>query len=208
VGCHAPTFVVNLFKLSRGRDAVADGVLSTPGVRTVMWPWGHLAFGYVGYLLVRPWAIRRADRVAVLAALFGSLFPDLVDKPLAWGLAVLPSGRSLAHSVFALIIVSAVVWVVAVEYDRREAGIAFPIGYVTHLVGDGLVPIYEGSYGELSYLLWPLLPAPAYDEPTGILDALAVFGNPEFSPMFLAEVAVAAGFGLLCAYHFVFRAEW
>lgn len=173
-----------------------------------MWPWGHLAFGYVGYLLLRPAAIRHADRTAIVAALFGSLLPDLVDKPLAWGVAVLPSGRSLAHSVFALGIVSTVVWMVAAEYDRREVGIAFPIGYLTHLVGDGLVPVYEGSYGELSYLLWPLLPAPEYDEPAGFLDALAVFGNPELSTMFLAEVAVAAGFGLLCGYHFVFRSEW
>lgn len=173
-----------------------------------MWPWGHLAFGYVGYLLVRPAAIRKADRVAVLAALFGSQFPDLVDKPLAWGFAALPSGRSLAHSVFALVVVSAVVWAVAVEYDRREAAVAFPVGYVTHLVGDAVVPVYEGSYGELSYLLWPLLPAPDYDEPTGLLEALAVFGSPELTALFLAEVAVAVGVGLLCGYHFLARTEW
>lgn len=173
-----------------------------------MWPWGHLAFGYVGYLLVRPHAIRHGDRLAVLAALFGSQFPDMVDKPLAWGFAVLPSGRSLAHSVFALVVVSAVVWAVAVEYDRREVAVAFPVGYVTHLLGDAVVPVYEGSYGELNYLLWPLLPAPEYDEPTGLLDALVVFTNPEFSATFLAEVAVASAVGLLCTYHFVRRTEW
>ena len=60
-----------------------------------MWPWGHLA---LGYLLHSPLARARFGRPptdrATLLLVIGTQLPDLVDKPLAWWLGVLPAGRS------------------------------------------------------------------------------------------------------------------
>ena len=63
-----------------------------------MWPWDHLAFGYVWYTLAsRGWDGRPPSNAAAIALAVGTQFPDLVDKPLAWWLDVLPAGRSLGH---------------------------------------------------------------------------------------------------------------
>lgn len=130
-----------------------------------MWPWEHVAIGYVAYSLlcrVRG-SVPTAGSVVALTA--GSLVPDLVDKPLAWWLGVLPGGRSLAHSfLFALPICLLVVLIVR-QFQRTELGIAFSVGYLIHLPADVL-----GTYlvrGELtaSFLLWPLRPLPQESEP-------------------------------------------
>ncbi|MFT4946596.1 MAG: hypothetical protein ACI8TL_000832 [Natronomonas sp.] len=171
-----------------------------------MWVWAHLVVGYIAYLFARPSAIRHGDRHAVLAALLASVLPDLIDKPLAWGVQLLPSGRSAAHSVFALVLVSGAVWVLARKHGRREAGIAFPIGYGSHLASDAVVPLYHGAYDELGYLLWPLSSAPEYDEPTSVLGALREL--PELSTLFLAELVFALALGCLCLYHLLTRTDF
>jgi len=66
-----------------------------------MWPWGHLAVGYLLWsVLVRDRRFRPPTGAETLLLAVGTQFPDAVDKPLAWSLGVLPNGRSLAHSVF------------------------------------------------------------------------------------------------------------
>ena len=128
-----------------------------------MWPWTHLAFGYLLVsLLWRLRANRVTGAVAVAAAL-GTQFPDLVDKPLAWGLGVLPAGRSLAHSVLTAAAVSAVVLYVAARRDRRAPALAFVVGYGSHLAGDTIPKLPTSDFESLTFLLWPLLPLPEYD---------------------------------------------
>jgi hypothetical protein len=133
-----------------------------------MWPWGHVALGYLLYSL---FAHQRQDRpptpAAAIAVGVGTLLPDLIDKPLAWSLAVLPNGRSLAHSVFTMLILVALVWLLA---NRRRTRFsfhapvgAFAIAYGSHLLGDGLHALVTGQFDELAYLLWPVLPAVEYD---------------------------------------------
>jgi len=174
-----------------------------------MWPWAHAVFGYCGYILARPRAIKHADRYALLAALFGSQFPDAVDKPLAWGLAVIPSGRSLAHSLLTAAAVCALVYhVAAVRGRRREIGVAFAVGYLSHLAGDALRPALEGSYAELGFLLWPLSPAPAYDEPVGVRAVLAALAETEITGAFLVQFGAAAVLGCLLLVHFLRFASW
>jgi hypothetical protein len=64
-----------------------------------MWPWEHVVVGYLAYSAVSHAVAGRAPSGrAAIAVAFAALLPDLVDKPLAWGLGVLPSGRSFAHS--------------------------------------------------------------------------------------------------------------
>lgn len=126
-----------------------------------MWPWEHLAFAYLVYSLGSHASQQRPPGgTAVVLLATGSLFPDLVDKPLAWWLGVLPSGRSAAHSALvAAVLVAAVVWC-ARRWSRAGLGWAFGIGYVLHLLGDCLAPLRNGTYSDLSFLLYPLLSAP------------------------------------------------
>lgn len=133
-----------------------------------MWPWEHLAVAYLAYSgAVRLWAGRSPrDQVAVAALAIGTLFPDLVDKPLAWTFGVLPSGSSFAHSV--LVAVPVVVVVVAVTWRRGRpaVGIAFAIGYLLHLPSDALyASVVLGATVEPGSYLWPLVPAPPTARP-------------------------------------------
>lgn len=125
-----------------------------------MWPWGHLAFGYLLYLLVRPRAWREADRPTVLAVLVGTQLPDLIDKPLAWYFHVLEYGRSLAHSVITggLILLTVVLYLR--HRGHRRLATAFAIGYLSHLVGDSYTFALAGKWGTITWLVWPLLPIP------------------------------------------------
>ncbi|MFC4549728.1 MULTISPECIES: metal-dependent hydrolase [Halorussus] len=128
-----------------------------------MWPWGHLAFGYLLYsVLVRVRTRRPPGDAATVALAVGTQFPDLVDKPLAWSLDVLPSGRSLAHSAFTAAFVVFVVWAVLRRRNAETAAAAFGVGYVSHLVGDALDPVLAGDYYHLGFLGWPLVPAIEY----------------------------------------------
>lgn len=96
----------------------------------------------------------------ILVALFAGVFPDLVDKPLAWTFGVVPSGRMVAHSlVFAVPVIAGVVFV-SYRRDRLAHGLAFGWGYVSHIVGDFFRVITEGaSYYYYPNLFWPLMAA-------------------------------------------------
>jgi hypothetical protein len=121
-------------------------------------PWGHAAAGYLVYTArCRARTGTVPEGAAVLALAVGTQFADLLDKPFAWYLSVLPSGRSLGHSVFTAIVLLAVVHRVATHYHRAELSIAFAVGHVLHLAGDTVYPIVQGEPGRLRFLLWPAL---------------------------------------------------
>ena len=128
-----------------------------------MWPWTHLAVGYLLVSLLWRLRARRVDGAVALAAALGTQFPDLVDKPLAWVFGVLPAGRSLTHSVFTAAAMSAVVLYTAGRGDRDDPALAFVVGYGSHLAGDALPKLPAGDFDSLTFLLWPLLPLPEYD---------------------------------------------
>jgi hypothetical protein len=109
---------------------------------------------------------------AVLALAVGTQFPDLVDKPLAWYLGVLPSGRSLGHSIFTTIILLAVVHWVATRYQRRELSIAFAVGQLSHLAADSVYPLFEGDWTAVGFVLWPVLSQQGADTDKTILEVL------------------------------------
>lgn len=67
----------------------------------------------VGYLLLsvggRYWRREPPAALTTLAVAVGTLFPDLIDKPLALATNSIP-GRSLTHSMITTAIVLAPVW--------------------------------------------------------------------------------------------------
>lgn len=155
-----------------------------------MWPWGHLAAAYLlyaGFLRLR--GRSAPGEIAVLLVLIGSLFPDLVDKPFSWYLGVLPTGRSLAHSLVVLLPVCAGVYLVARQWNRRSGGIAFGIGALSHLLVDALPGLWRDD-ASVSFLLYPLVPVEPYPEgPPSILGLLQASMS---DPYFLFEFVLVA----------------
>ncbi|MEF8853096.1 MAG: metal-dependent hydrolase [Haloarculaceae archaeon] len=151
-----------------------------------MWPWGHLAAGYLVYsAYVR---LRTGDGPAslpTLVAVFATQLPDLVDKPLAWSLAVLPSGRSLAHSLVTVTPLLAVAWVLAAQRDARPLGSALAIGVLSHLGTDALYPLVGLDVAFLTFLGWPLLPVPPYEVDSSFAAHVALI---EVTPAFVFEI--------------------
>ena len=141
-----------------------------------MWPWEHLAVGYVCYSLYCHVRHGRAPTGReALAVAFATQFPDLVDKTLAWGLHVLPSGQSLAHSLFVAVPLSLLVVVFAWRRGRSPLGVAFGVGYLSHLPGDVLWPYLTGGPLATSFLLWPLRSGPPADPSRGLLETVSYY---------------------------------
>ncbi|GAB3679291.1 hypothetical protein GCM10028857_00380 [Salinarchaeum chitinilyticum] len=127
-----------------------------------MLPWEHAAVGYLAYSLFARLRYRRAptgDAVVVVA--FAALLPDLIDKPLAWGAGVLPSGKSLAHS---LLFAGPAILLAALAAGRRIA-VAFAVSYLLHLAGDVFFPVALGHPPAYRFLLYPLIDLPVADTP-------------------------------------------
>lgn len=160
-----------------------------------MWPWGHLAVGYACYsAFARVRYGRGPTGLPALAAVFGTQFPDLVDKPLAWSFGVLPSGRSLAHSLLVAGVVLLLVGIYCRRRDHSELAVAFGVGYCSHLAGDAIGPVLAGRYAFASFLAWPLLPPPPYGDEGGFL---AHFASLDFSPWVLAQFGLALAVTIL-----------
>lgn len=155
-----------------------------------MFPWGHLAVGYLVFAFLTQFRYRRPQTAAALIALaVGTQLPDLVDKPFAWYLGILPHGRSLSHSLFAALLLCGLVLAVARRYDRPLVGVAFGTGYLTHLATDGLYPLLDGEWASLGYLFWPVTSVPADDSGYSIVTMLV---EGSVSPLGLFEFGLLA----------------
>lgn len=140
-----------------------------------MWPWEHLAVGYLCYsALTRYWSGDPPTTAAVVAVAFGTQFPDLVDKPLGWLLALFRGGVSVAHSVFTAVALSAVVVALTRRVGRPRLGTAFAVGYLSHLPADAVYgAVFDGQI-KLRPFLWPLVEA-APSASSGFLDNVAYY---------------------------------
>ncbi|QFU83263.1 metal-dependent hydrolase [Natronorubrum aibiense] len=155
-----------------------------------MWPIGHVAVAYLCYTVAtRARFDAPPAHVPALVLVLGSQFSDLVDKPLAWYLAVLPTGRTLAHSLFVLIPLTTAIIVLASRYDRREYGIAFSIGALSHVLVD-VTPALWGVRESATHLLWPAIPVEEYEQ--GPPTILALLQDSLGQPFFLSEFVFAA----------------
>lgn len=141
-----------------------------------MWPWEHAAFGYLLYSGgLHVWRRSGPDGPAALVLLLSTQLPDIVDKPLSWLFGLFPSGFSLAHSVFVAVPLIAAAVIGTRKRGRTELGIAFAVGYGSHLVGDVVGPIRSGASIALSRVLWPLVTHPPYDHDYGLVGRTLVY---------------------------------
>ncbi|UHQ96141.1 metal-dependent hydrolase [Natrinema halophilum] len=149
-----------------------------------MWPWGHLAVGYLLYSISTHALLRRppTGRGAIALAV-ATQFPDLVDKPLAWTLAIIP-GRSLGHSFFFVGPLLLVGMMIAGRYGQPEVGAAWVIGYLSHLFTDVFSPlsILEMDVS-LGFLFWPLVPVPMTTH-GGFLETILYYLNESIAYIF------------------------
>lgn len=124
-----------------------------------MLPWGHAGVGYAGYHL---WLRLRhrlpPEGAATLALIFGTQFPDLIDKPAAWIFEIFPSGRTLGHSALTLGIVTVILVVYLQRSPSRNerAWLAFLGGWLAHILGDASRILFDPD-SCVRYLLWPIV---------------------------------------------------
>lgn len=106
---------------------------------------------------------RLPSRRVIGAATLGGMFPDLVDKPLAHSVFLLPNGRVGVHSLPIALPLVAVVLAYGWRTGRVRAAAAFGVGVVLHPAGDWHAYLLYGSLPP--HLVWPLASVPVKHVP-------------------------------------------
>jgi membrane-bound metal-dependent hydrolase YbcI (DUF457 family) len=171
-----------------------------------MWPIGHASVAYLCYALsTRSRLDGSPGHGPTVIVGFAAVLPDLIDKPLAWYLGVLPSGRSLGHSLLLLVPLSLVVYAFTRQRDVPEYGIAFAVGVISHALLDAFPILWDPS-APWETLFWPVLsPELSGDAPSVLAMLRGSLGQPylllEFVLLAVALVVWRAdgypGLGLL-----------
>jgi len=138
-----------------------------------MWPWEHAAVGYLLYsLLLRVLGRNPPTGPVVAVLLLATVLPDLIDKPLSWGLGWFPTGYAVGHSVFFAIPAGILAVLLAGPGRYRRWANAAVFGYWTHLVADVVNPLRYGNGVVLARVLWPLSEQVPYDTDYGLARGL------------------------------------
>ena len=171
-----------------------------------MWPWEHLAVGYILASLLWRARGRVPNGATALAVAVGTQFPDLVDKPLAWGVGVLERGISVAHSVFVAVPLSLLAIGLARRYgDESDLRITLgsALGYLSHIPADAVYPVLYGDRFRVDSFLWPIATPPGDPEggfvakiPGFLAQSLALVTGPR-GALFLALEALLVGTALV-----------
>ncbi|GAB3021785.1 metal-dependent hydrolase [Natronobiforma cellulositropha] len=159
-----------------------------------MWPWGHLAVAYLLYTLyTRRRYGRPPEALALAALLLGSQVPDLIDKPLAWSLGVLPGGRTLGHSLLFAALLLPAVYALAIRLRRVDVATAFAIGHLSHLLADLPPGVLVGDFSDTEFLLWPLTQPETYESVDSVTGGFLGYsmGTYEWIQLGLFVVALA-----------------
>ncbi len=162
-----------------------------------MQPIVHPIVGYIWYAVYTRWAYGETPRsTPTLVAVVGATLPDLIDQPL-YQLGVTPVGRTIGHSLLFALPLVAIVWLLASRWGRDRLGVAFAIGYASHLVADMPWHLLSGDIDELGFLLWPVTPMPQYTgvKPIGTVPGLGV----EATTLWLEAILAVAGVALWLA---------
>lgn len=160
-----------------------------------MWPWEHLAVGYLLFSLgARVFGRDPPTGVEVAVLATATQLPDLVDKPLSWGLGVFPTGHAVGHSAFVAIPVGVAVLVLARRRGHLRTGVAFEVGHWSHLAADVLDPLRAGGNPVVSRVLWPLANNTGYETDYGLRRGVV------YIERFLVELSTADPVGVLLLY--------
>lgn len=127
---------------------------STVGIRIVQ----HVTIAFLpvlAYVLVRDRGLPSPRLVAI--GLVGSLFPDLIDKPLAYELSLIPSGRVFMHSLPFAVPLVIVIGVYGWKTDRLRASSVFAFAYFSHIFFDNYEEYAEAGSQVPPDLFWPFL---------------------------------------------------
>jgi len=164
-----------------------------------MWPWEHLAVGYLAYSL----GLRALDRdpptdgeAAALA--LATQLPDLVDKPLSWELGWFPSGHAVGHSALVAVPLATVLLWRTRGTDRFRPTVAAAVGWWSHLLADVLDPLRRGDPPVPDRLLWPLSDPAPYESDLGLARGV-VYGRRLLAELASVEPATVALYLLLVA---------
>ncbi|KTG08407.1 hypothetical protein AUR64_19450 [Haloprofundus marisrubri] len=111
-----------------------------------MWFPAHLALGYL--LGVR-------SRLLLGWCLLGAALPDIIDKSLGLS-GVLPAYQTVSHSIFGLVVVVTALHT-AVDDSTYRAGVAFAVGWLSHLGADLFQLTLDGRVAHAAGMLgWPM----------------------------------------------------
>ncbi|MEZ3163876.1 metal-dependent hydrolase [Halorubrum sp. RMP-47] len=123
-----------------------------------MFPYEHLLVALLPILVYVAICDRRLPtRAVIFVTAVGSQFPDLVDKPLAHQLGVLPSGRVFIHSLPFAVPIAVGVLAYGWYTERPRVAGAFVVAYLSHIVGDTYQALLAGRFP--ADLLWPFVAA-------------------------------------------------
>lgn len=160
-----------------------------------MWPWEHVAVGYLLYSLGSRLLGRAPPSAGAAGALaVGGLLPDLVDKPLSWGLGWFPSGYAVGHSAFVALPLGLAVLVAGRRLDHKRWAVGFVVGYWAHLSADVANPLRNGNPVAPGRVLWPVVEADPYATDLGLGRGLAYLDD------LLAELATMPPADILLVY--------
>jgi hypothetical protein len=141
-------------------------------------PWEHVAVGYVLYSLSRRFVTGEpptgAETVLLLVA---TQLPDLIDKPLSWGLGWFTTGHGMVHSLFVAVPVGLTLFLLAHRLRRPALGAAVLVGYWSHLLADVVSPLRSGGALNFGAVLWPVAEPSPYETDYGLWRSVVYIGR-------------------------------
>lgn len=122
-----------------------------------MLPIEHLIVALVPTCLVIVVVSRQLPAPPIIGAVgLGSQFPDLIDKPLALQLGIIPTGRVFMHSLPIAVPFLIVVGVYGYRTDRLPLAVVFAFAHLTHLIADTYQTLLGPVLSLSPDLLWPV----------------------------------------------------
>lgn len=148
-----------------------------------MWPWEHLGVGYLLYSLGCRALGRDPPSDAEATVLACSvLLPDLIDKPLSWGLGWVTGGYTVGHSLVLAVPAGLGALTVAHRRGTPRLGVAAVVGYWSHLLGDVVSPLRSGGQLGFRRVGWPFVERIPYTSDRGLERGV------EYLRAFLSEI--------------------
>lgn len=151
-----------------------------------MWPWEHLALGYLLFTAFVHLVYReRPGDVSTIALALGTQAPDLVDKPLGWTFGFYSTGYGAAHSVLVAGPFLGLVLAAALHYGRPRVGLGLALGWSSHMLADVVDPLRYGHPPNVGRVFWPVVRFDGYERDLSFFERFGAYAG-EFVGLALA----------------------